>query len=181
MTGRYRNVASGKGKSAWRNPVLPISDKHVAKKLFIKRSLKKAIKNSGDSLIYGFSSHAVTFLRKICENYEPVKGIRFTFDAIRPSVILKKYFEGDLDAGIAQSGLGHSSKKHTTGYVLRYVSKLALERGIRSFQNQFEAVMIADIPNAAKELGYTPMVFEGKRSQGVNAREQSMLDLACSL
>ena len=153
MTQRVRTVASGTESDPLH--LVKVRGKDVRDKLFIHRCKKK------DVIVAGFHTiNASMKLREVCNRYDSLKGIHFTFDCIRPSVILKRYLKGDLDAGIAQSDLVHTTKKPTTGYVMRYVSKVALEREIRRFQDQFEAVMIADIPKAAYLLGYASEEFE---------------------
>lgn len=151
MTKRVRDVAAGCTNSCYAKT----KNKEIEKKLFLHTCRNK------NHIVVGFATmNAARQLRKICNRHETLRGIYLTFDCIRPSVMLKRFFEGDLDASIAQSELAHVNKKPTTGYVLRFASKVVLEREMRSFQRQFEAVMIADIPGAAQKLGYAPDEFE---------------------
>jgi hypothetical protein len=158
MTERWHTIASGKGRSRWRNPIIAVHpDAHRYLFIYPVRWF-----GSGGRLTPGLGSMATRpcSLRAICDRFESLKGIHFTFDSIRPAVAMKHFLDGTLDANSAQTKLCHASKRPTGSYVLRYISKVALERQMREFMREFEAVMIADIPHAAAELGYGAAEFE---------------------
>ena len=151
MTSNYRSVAATGGDSDWRHPIVPTHGKSIHKRLFIiARGLPKYGISifKADSVRWGFD--------KFLSRHGSLKGIPWTFDAIRVSVAQKRFWEGELDIASAATELGHvKGSRCTAGYVVRRAAKQVLEREIRRFQTLFEAACVADIPGAAKALGYS--------------------------
>ena len=163
MTSSFRSVAATGGDSDWRQPIIPTHGINLERMLFITIT---------GSPTYGIGLFKVDSARTAFDNFlsrhDSLNGIPWTFDAIRISVGQKKFWEGDLDIASAATELGHSKgSRCTSGYVVRRAAKQLLEKEIRRFQTLFEAVCVADIPGAAKALGYS------------NEELQKIIDEAC--
>lgn len=149
MTSNYRFVAATGGDSDWRHPLIPVYGNSIERKLFITLSPKHVIAKF-------ISDSARSAFNNFLDRHDCLKGIPWTFEAIRNSVAQKRFWDGDFDIASTATELGHAKgSRCTTGYVVRRAAKQQLEREIRRFQTLFEAVCVADIPGAAKALGYS--------------------------
>lgn len=159
MTTRFRKVASGESQSRWRNPIMPSARNDLHRFLFICR--QEPTKQEKRQLILGLTpAMLMGATKKMRERHECLANFKFTPENIRPSVAIKKYFEGGLDAEAARIHLGQKNKSCVPKYVSRTASRMALHKMIRIFMNRFEAIMIRDIPGAAEKLGFTPEEYE---------------------
>jgi hypothetical protein len=90
---------------------------------------------------------------------------------IRTSVLLKESLSHQGGTARAKLIADHGSHTVTAGYTQRYPVRLLHEYKIRTFQKQFQAVLIEDIPGAAAKLGIDP---ETARSLLVEANRNGL-------
>ena len=127
--------------------------------LFIKRGLrtdepKHVLISTG---LYNVQRES---LKRFKNAHDSLSGYDFAPANIRTSIRIRDFVAGDLNADIARVNSAHSSIRITSGYVMRTMSKMAMDQEIRRFQNLFETVMIQDIPGAAEKLGFTTVEYE---------------------
>ncbi|BCO11611.1 hypothetical protein GEOBRER4_n3743 [Citrifermentans bremense] len=100
-------------------------------------------------------------LKKFKENHPSIGAYSFLPTSIRPTVRVLAFVNGE-DIETSRAQLAHKTIATSTGYVVRTLSRMEMEERIRGFMKHYEAIVIQDIEDAARRLGYTTAEYEDR-------------------
>lgn len=130
----------------------------LEKRLFIRERTVTVPKDGCQTLVSGIKNKTSP-LTRFMKEHPTVGAYNFTVASIRPTVRMLAFVNGE-DIETSRAALCHGSIATTTGYVMRTMSRMEMEARIREFMKHYEAIVIQDIPGAAKKLGYTAEEYE---------------------
>lgn len=133
-------------------------DPSLEKRLFIRERIYNVPKNGSQTLVSGIKNKKAP-LTRFMKEHPTVDAYNFTVASIRPTVRMLAFMNGE-DIETSRAALCHGNIATTTGYVMRTMSRMEMEARIREFMKHYEAIVIQDIPGAAKKLGYTADEYE---------------------
>lgn len=154
MTRRIRHIAKN-GHPLYK---VNLDAPRVEEKLFVREKMIN-VPYGEVNVTFGIGTVLNDNLQMFKRNHPTVGEYNFTLGSIRPTVRVLAFINGET-IDISCSQMNHANIGTTTGYVMRTMSRMAMEERIREFMKHYEAIIISDIPGAAVKLGYTAREYE---------------------
>lgn len=101
------------------------------------------------------------WFKKFSRSVPGLEDLRLTPNMLRPSVLLEASLSNDgrLSAGMA---IGQHHRQVSAGYQVKFPTRLLYDENIRRFQSAFQTLTLADLPEAAANLGISESEFQDK-------------------
>lgn len=172
MTKRFRRLVSVGNHPLYK---ITTTEPDLVNRLFIREFQVNEMAEELEAVFSGgLDGNIEKSNKRFKARWPQIGAYEFAPGSIRVTVNILKFMDGD-SVETVKTSMEHESINTTSGYVMRSMSRMAMEQQIREFQNNYEVIMISDIEGAAEKLGYTVKEY----TECLEAAERTGLGSLC--